>query len=130
MKTLVIYYSLTGNTRFVARAVAKTLGADILELQLKDKPENVDGLMKYFWAGKQVFTKQKPELLPLVKNPQDYDCLILGTPIWAFNYVPAFATFFDQVELKGKKIALFCCHGGGKKNALEIMGKMLAGSDL
>ena len=130
MKALVVYYSLTGNTRFIAQAIAKELGADVLELRLKDEPKNIPGLMKFFWAGKQVFSKERPELLPLDKNPQEYDILVLGTPIWAYNYVPAFETFFSEHKITGKNIALFCCHGGGKKDAIEIMGEKLEGNNI
>lgn len=37
MKSLVIYYSLTGNVKFLAEAMAKTIDADLLELELAEK---------------------------------------------------------------------------------------------
>lgn len=33
MRKLVVYYSLSGNTKFIAEAIAETVGADILELR-------------------------------------------------------------------------------------------------
>lgn len=129
MKKLVVYYSLTGNTRFIAEAVAKTIGAELLELVPK-KPLDGQSALKYFWGGKQVITKEKPALEPLEKNPQDYDFVVLGTPVWAFNFCAVFNTFFDQIELKGKKMALFCCHQGGPKNTLGNMAKHLKNNEI
>ncbi len=128
MKSLVVYFSLTGNTRFVAQAAAKTINADILELKLKKSPDNIPGLMKFFWAGKQAFTHEKPELMPLDKNPRDYDFIVFGTPVWAYDFVPAFNTFFAQNNISGKKIAVFCCHGGSKRDTLQHLKKILAGN--
>ncbi len=129
MKALVVYYSLEGNTRLMAETIAATLGADLLELKPIDdiKP---GGFMKYVWGGRQVVKKKKPELTPLAKNPQDYDFIILGTPVWAWSFTPALRSFFDQVKLTGKKVALFCCHGGGKAKTLELMKAELAGNQV
>jgi len=110
MKKLVIYYSFEGNTAFVAKAIADSVGADLLELKLKNDPGH-KGFMKYVWGGGQVMKKEKPELYAFEKNPQDYDVLFIGTPVWAFTYAPALATLFSTTKLKGKKIALFCCSG-------------------
>lgn len=127
VKKLVIYYSLEGNTRFIAENIANTIGADWLEL----KPEqeiNPQGFMKYILGGKQVMTKEKPMLKPWNKQPGDYDFLVMGTPVWAFSYASPFNTFFSTVTLQNKKVALFCCHGGGKGKTLENMEKALAGN--
>ena len=129
MKKLVIYYSLDGNTAFVARTMAGAVGADILELKIKNEQKH-SGFLKYFWGGRQVMMKTKPELLPFDKRPEDYDVLFIGTPVWAFTYAPALATFFSSVHLKAKKIALFCCSGGTKGKALKKMAEQLPGNEI
>jgi len=108
MKTLIIYYSFEGNTEFVADLVAKETQADVLKLEpLNEKKPK--GFMKYLWGGKQVFTKAKPPLKPLGKDPMSYELLIIGTPVWANSYTPAIRSFLDKANICGKKIALFCC---------------------
>ncbi|HQP91981.1 MAG TPA: flavodoxin, partial [Candidatus Omnitrophota bacterium] len=87
MKKLIVFYSLDGNTRFIARAIAESTGADMMELQPRVQPE-LKGFMKYLWGGRQVFMKEKPQLLSFQKNPQDYDLIFIGTPVWAFTYAP------------------------------------------
>ena len=129
MKKLVVYYSLDGNTAFIAKTIAEAAGADLLELKPKDEPDKAS-FMKYFWGGKQVMMKQKPELMPLGKKPQDYDFLFIGSPVWAFSYAPALGTFFDQAQLKGKRLGFFCCSGGMKGKVFESMEKSLAGNQV
>lgn len=129
MKKLVIFYSFEGNTRYIAEQIAETINADLLELKPK-KEIKKSKFMKYVWGGKQVVLGAKPELEQLDKNPQQYDMIILGTPVWAFSYTPAFKTFFSQVKLKGKKIALFCCSGGGKGKTFNNMKQELEGNEI
>ncbi len=129
MNKLVIYYSFEGNTRLIAEVIAEASGADLLELEPKKKLRS-HGLFKYLWGGRQVVMKEKPKLLPLAKNPQDYDLLFIGTPVWAWTYTPPLNTFFSAVNLKNKKIALFCCHGGDKKKTLEKMRERLLGNEI
>ena len=111
MRSLVVYYSLEGNTRYIAEAIKEAVGADSFEL----KPEveiNPKGFMKYMEGGRQVVKKETPNLKNLDLNPDDYDVLFIGTPVWAFSYTPALRTLFAQCPIKAKKIALFCCQGG------------------
>lgn len=129
MKKLVIFYSFEGNTRFIANAIARTIGADLMELKIKGQ-KSPKGFYKFLWGGKQVIFKKKPELLPYEKNPEDYDIIFLGTPVWAWSYSPAFKTFFSDTEIKNKKIALFCCHGGGKGKVFDKMVEKLQSNDI
>jgi flavodoxin len=130
MKNLVVYYSLDGNTRFISELISQVTGADILELKLNEDVSKLKGFKKYFWGGRQVFTKHKPELKSFDKNPQDYNLIFIGTPVWAWRHAPAVETFFSAVSLTNKKIALFCCHGGGKGKTLAKMKDKLSGNEI
>jgi flavodoxin len=129
MKKLVIFYSFEGNTKFIANSIAKSINADTLEIkpvqELKTK-----GFMKYVWGGKQATMKEKPELNPLSKNPEEYDVIFIGTPVWAFTFSPPIRSFIFQTKLNKKKIALFCCHEGNPGNTLENMKRKLEGNEI
>ena len=72
MKNLVVFYSLEGNTKFIASQIAKKVNADILELKTKKEYPN-KGFKKYFWGGRSVLFNQKPELIEYDKNINEYD---------------------------------------------------------
>lgn len=127
-KTLVVFYSLDGNTKLIAEAIAHEIDADILELKLEK--EIGKGFTKYFWGGRQVMQKQKPALKPFEKNPHKYDYLVIGTPVWAWTFTPAIRSFLAQTKLKNKKIALFCCHGGGPAKTLDNLAQELDGNEI
>lgn len=129
MKTLVVYYSLEGNTRAVAGAIASAVGADILELK-PEKDMNPKGFMKFVWGGRQVVMGKEPKLTPLSFDAANYDLLFIGTPVWAFSYAPALRTFMKNVPLNGKKVGLFCCHGGGKGAVFRKLREALDGNTI
>lgn len=111
MKTLIIFYSLEGNTKYIAEIVAKQLQADVLEL----KPKKVypsKGFVKYIWGGKSVVFKEQPELLNENVDLSSYENIVIGTPIWAGTYAAPINTFINQYSFSGKNVALFACHAG------------------
>jgi len=129
VKTLVVYYSYEGSTRTIAQTIATTLEADVLECRpLKDISSK--GFMKYVWGGRQVIFKKRPQLRPFEKNPADYDMVIIGTPVWAFDYAPAVRSFLSQMNLQRKKIGVFCCHEGTKGKTLENLKEMLSNNTI
>lgn len=125
--SIVVYYSLDGNTRLIALALAQAVDADILELKTLSQP-NPHSFSKYFWGGRQVFMKERPQLESFAVDWAKYDQIFIGTPVWAFRYAPALATFFDRVLLKDKDIALFCCSGGGPGKTFSRMRRALEGN--
>ncbi len=129
MKKIVIYYSFEGNTRLIAEHIAEAIEADLLELQPKKEIQS-KGFMKYIWGGKAALMKATPELLPLDKNPEHYDLVFIGTPVWAGTYPPSLHTFFTTFSFSDKKIALFCCHGGGKGKVFDKMKKSLKNNQI
>lgn len=129
MKKLVVFYSFEGNTKLMAETIAKEIDADVLEIK-PEKEMKSRGFMKFFWGGKSVMTKEEPKLLPLDKNVEDYDLIFIGTPVWAWSYAPAFKSFFSNNKITDKKIALFCCHGGGKGKIFEKMKEQLENNEI
>ena len=128
-KNLVVYYSYEGSTRVIAQTIANVLDAEMIECKpLKDISSK--GFMKYVWGGKQVVFKQHPQLETFEKNPDDYDMVIIGTPVWVFTYAPAIRSFLSQVNLKNKKIGVFCCHEGTKGRTLTNLKKVLSHNTL
>jgi len=112
MKTLVIYYSLEGNTKLVAEKIAGTISADIISLAVSKKYPT-DGFRKFMWGGKSVVFGEKPALLNTNIDLSLYDTIIIGTPIWAGTYAPPIKTFLSQYKITNKNVALFVCHSGG-----------------
>ena len=128
-KKLVIFYSFEGSTRLIAEAIAKAVGADILELKPKKVKVTSHGFSKYFWGGKQVIFREKPKLEEFDKNPDDYDIIFIGTPVWSWTYTPAMRSFLGNQNLRNKKVALFCAHEGGKGKFFDKMKAKLQGNE-
>lgn len=125
MKTLVIFYSLEGNTKYISEIVAKELQADLLEIKTK-KEFPASGLKKYFLGGKSVVRKEQPELSNEKIDLISYDNIVLGTPIWAGTYASPFNTFLKQYPFTGKKVALFACHrSGGAEKSFQMFKEAL-----
>jgi flavodoxin len=104
MKSLVVYYSRTGKTKFVAETIAAELGSEIEEIvDLKSR----EGKMGWMSATRDASSEKETQIAPTKKIPSDYDLLIIGTPVWAFNLTPAIRTYIKKNDLSGKKIALF-----------------------
>ena len=63
MKSIVVYYSLEGNTKYAAEKIAGMIGADLLELKpVKSYPTGKVG--KFLWGGKSAVMAETPELEP------------------------------------------------------------------
>ena len=106
MKSLIIYYSLDGNVKLLSETMAQEIGADLLPLHPKKEIKS-DTFMKYFWGGRRVVMKSTPELEALSLNPNDYDLIIIGTPVWMADYNPAIRSFLENNSLANKKLAIF-----------------------
>lgn len=113
MKSIIVYYSLEGNCKLIAEAMAQEIGADTLALKPK-KDIPTSGPLKYLLGGKSAMKKEQPELENTnLSSVSDYDLIIVGAPVWAGTYAPAIRSFSDATQLKGKNMAFYACSGGG-----------------
>lgn len=118
MKTLVAYYSKTGNTRRLAEEIAKELCCDIDEIHDK---EYRSGVIGWFSGSRDSFRKFLTDI-EFELDPGEYDLVIIGTPIWTFGITPAVRTYFTRNIEKFNNVAFFLTSGGlGIKGAFKDM---------
>jgi flavodoxin len=111
-KTLVLYYSQTGNTRAVAEEFANRLGADIDEI-VAVNPYDPDFQATIARCMQEREAGVTPEIQPLKVDVNSYDVIFLGYPVWFGTYAPPVITWLNGVDLSGKKIVPFCTFGSG-----------------
>ena len=127
MKTLVVYYSLEGNTELVAKQIQKRAGADLLKLVPK-KAYKDKGLSKFLWGGKSAVMAESPELEDFSLDLSAYERIIFGFPVWASTFAPPLRTFVEryQPQLQGKKLVAFACQSGtGAEKAFAKLAKCI-----
>jgi len=116
MKSLVVYYSRTGNAKFVAETIAAEMGSDIEEIVDLKKREGKLGWMS---AGRDATGGRETQIKPTTKVPADYDLIIVGTPVWAWRPSAAIKTYMGKNDLSGKKVALFFTMDNALRQAVE-----------
>lgn len=126
-KTLVVYYSLDGNCKLIAEAVAEAAGAKVLRVS-PVKDITLKGFFKYFVGGMQASMKKRPELKPFDENPLDYDTVFVGSPVWGSNMTPAIRSFLTRYDWTGRKLAFFTCSGGPDEKVLGALKALVPGA--
>ena len=110
-KTLIVYFSWGGNTRTVANHIHDFIGGDIVEVEtLVPYPDTYEEVTQI--APGELENDYRPELKTKVENMDEYDTLIVGTPIWGSHLTPAMKSFLASYDLSRKSISPFCTHGG------------------
>jgi flavodoxin len=124
---LVVFYSLDGDVRFLARTLAKELVMDSMELELV-KPHPTHGFMKYFTGGLLAATGATPPLRPLAHDAAGYDLIFVGTPVWNSHPTPAVRTFLKGADFEGKRVAFFTSYGGSDVKTHRILNSLVPGA--
>lgn len=98
MKTCVVYFSRTGNTKRLAQAIAETAKADIYDIAAT-----------------------------LPSTIENYELLILGTPVEGASPAKETAEFVENMnQVENKKAVLFCTYRlFGNSRTLKVIEKKL-----
>lgn len=112
-KTLVVYYSATGNTKKVAQVIAQNTGADVMELTPSNPYSEAD--LDYRNKDSRVSREHDdPSLrdVELVKSKPDnwdsYQTVFIGYPIWWGIAAWPVDTFVKSNDFSGKTVIPFC----------------------
>jgi len=107
MKTLVTFYSRTGNTKMVGNLIAGMLKCDVDEII---DTKNRKGIWGWLTSGKAGMKKELTKIEPPKKDPSTYDLIIIGTPI-QMGPTAAARTYIRENKDKFKNVAFFCTYG-------------------
>lgn len=113
-KSIVVYFSCTGNTKAVAEIIAEKQGADIYEI-VPEQPYTDEDLDYGDRSGRATTEQNDDSSRPAISGSIDlsgYDTVYVGYPIWWADMPKIMYTFFDTYDLSGKTIAPFCTSGG------------------
>ena len=112
-KTLVVYFSATGNTKAAAEAIAAATDGDLLELEPAEPYTSAD--LDYNNADSRVSREHDDETLRDVAlktttadNWADYDTVYIGYPIWWGIAAWPVDTFVKANDFTGKTVIPFC----------------------
>ena len=127
MKSLVVYYSKSGNTRFVAEKISQKIGGDIEEIIDKKRRK---GPLGFVIGGFDATRGRKTDIAEMKKSPRDYDLIVVGTPMWNKRITPAVKTYLEDNKFSEKRVALFCTNNGSQservfKTLKEIMNRCI-----
>lgn len=109
-RTLIVYFSWGGNTQTVANEVHNLIGGDIVEVEtVEPYPDSYEELRPIAY---EELDNGGRELKTVVENMDEYDTLIVGSPIWGGRLTPPMKRFLESYDLSGKTIAPFTTHQG------------------
>ena len=128
-KTLVVYFSATGNTEKIAQTVAGTLEADIYEIT-PAVPYTAEDL-NYNDSSSRATNEQndpsaRPEITGTVSNWEQYNTVLIGYPIWWGDAPRIISTFAESYDFTGKTVAFFCTSGSsGISTSVNTLKKQI-----
>ena len=101
---LILYHSLTGNTKASCEALQQALQAEILEIKdLVDRK----GKWGFFKTAIGSLFGRHTKIEPENPDLSSYSCIILGSPIWTGKLSMAIRTFIGKNSFEGKKVVIF-----------------------
>ena len=112
-KTLIVYFSQTGNTEGLADLIHEMSGVDIFRLERKiPYSSSSNGPILYGEALDELRAEAAPEL-KAYPDVSQYDTILLGYCNWWSSIPASVRTFLMHDDFSGKTIVPFCSMGGG-----------------
>ncbi|MEW6329480.1 MAG: hypothetical protein AB1468_05165 [Candidatus Micrarchaeota archaeon] len=133
MKILIAYYSLTGNTRNLARAMREHFLSK--NKNSKISLEEIEPLEKYTYLSaysrgcREVVRRILPEIKKPKHDPRKFDLLAVLSPTWAWNSAPPVNTYLSllpRARKNQKAIAGFTHHSLARLISDTIANKLKA----
>lgn len=133
-KTLIVYYSYTNNVERIVNELSKQIDADVVEIQPAEK--GLDYAANNYAIGSAQISAIRnnpdnassyPAIDPVNVNLADYDCIIIGAPLWWSQMAAPLQTFLFHhgKEMAGKNIGLIVSSASSGISGVEADAKRL-----
>ncbi len=112
IKTAVVYFTKTGNTESVAKAVQAAIGADLYRVEtVEPYPDGYRETTNI--VRKEIENGTIRPIKELKINLAQYDAIVLASPTWWHHIASPLEAWIKTVDLSGKLILTCNTHGGG-----------------
>lgn len=133
-KTLVVYYSYTNNVESIVNELTDQIEADVLEIEPAEKGLDY-AANNYAIGSSQIAAIREnpndassyPAIDPVNVSLDEYDTIIVGTPLWWSNMAAPMQTFLFQYgkDMAGKNIGLIVSSSSSGISGVESDAKRL-----
>ena len=125
MKKIFIYYSLSGNGDLIAEFLKHT--HDIRKVNTTKKYSK-NKVLRILEGGFKATINYKDKLSNFDSNIDDYDEIIIGSPVWNDRLSSPINTVLEKLNLNNKTVKFILYSGSGKasKAAYTIKSKYKA----
>lgn len=118
MRTLIVYYSFTGNNDILANDLKKRLSCDLLKIEETKKRTGFTILLDIVFNRD---AKLKPHKVSLL----DYDNFIFMAPIWAGRLAAPLKTFLKNNRKEIRRYSFITVCGGVEGQKEKLTGKLI-----
>lgn len=133
-RTLIVYYSYTNNVERIVNELRTQIEADVVEIEPAVK--GLDYAANNYAIGSAQISAIRnnpddaasyPAIDPVNVNFDDYDCIIIGAPLWWSNMAAPLQTFLFNhgKEMAGKNIGLIVSSASSGITGVEADAKRL-----
>ena len=112
-KTLVVYFSATGQTEELAKTIARATSGNLCAIH-PAQPYTKEDLNWQDPESRSTLEMKNPEPRPALSKPtpcldyiRDYDIIFIGCPVWWGTAPRVVLTFLESADFSGKKMISF-----------------------
>ncbi len=122
MKKAIVYYSYSNHTKRIVDMIKEKIDADVFEIKPKE-PYSTDYDEVVDLGQEEVNRNYLREIEDININLNNYDTVILATPVWWYTFAPVVHTFLEKYDLKNKRVMPIITNGGWLGHTVEDIKK-------
>lgn len=132
-KTLVVYFSWSGNLDKMAHWVQEETGGDLVRVTAKEAyPDNYNKTANRAKSEKDKGIRPEINVNLTKEQMAQYDTIYFGFPVWWYDLPMSMWTFLESYDFSGKTIIPFFSHEGSSNgaSALPTIKKLAKGANV